>query len=134
MKNIAFFILVSCLASKSSVDFHHISFVILYKVGRASWVGDQPVARPLPTHRTTQTQNELTQASMRCVGFEPTIPPFERAKRVHVYEGICLVVHLTSLKNRGCISQNEKLISEPLKLVRSLCNLKIIIYLEQPTG
>jgi hypothetical protein len=26
-------------------------FVILYKVGRTSWTGDQPVARPLPTHR-----------------------------------------------------------------------------------
>jgi hypothetical protein len=24
------------------------------------WTGDQPVARPLPTHRTTQTQNKRT--------------------------------------------------------------------------
>jgi hypothetical protein len=28
------------------------------------WTGDQPVARPLPTHRTTQTQNKRTQTSM----------------------------------------------------------------------
>jgi hypothetical protein len=34
------------------------SFVILYTVGRTPWTGDQPVARPLPTHRTTQIQNK----------------------------------------------------------------------------
>jgi hypothetical protein len=34
---------------------HFFSFLILYTVGRASWTEDQPV-RPLPTHRTTQTQ------------------------------------------------------------------------------
>jgi hypothetical protein len=32
------------------------SFLILYTIGRTPWTGDQPVARPLPTHRTTQTQ------------------------------------------------------------------------------
>jgi hypothetical protein len=36
------------------------SFLILYTVGRAHWTGDQPVARPLPTHRATQTQNQST--------------------------------------------------------------------------
>jgi hypothetical protein len=39
-------------------------FLILYTVGRTPWTGDEPVARPLPTHRTTQTQNKRTQASM----------------------------------------------------------------------
>jgi hypothetical protein len=29
--------------------------------------------------RTTQTQNKLTQTSMPRMGFEPTIPAFERA-------------------------------------------------------
>jgi hypothetical protein len=29
------------------------SFLIPYTVGRTPWTGDQPVARPLPTHRTT---------------------------------------------------------------------------------
>jgi hypothetical protein len=29
------------------------SFLILYTVGRIHWTGDQPVTRPLPTHRTT---------------------------------------------------------------------------------
>jgi hypothetical protein len=34
------------------------SFLILYTVGRTAWTGDQLVARPLPKHRTTQTQNK----------------------------------------------------------------------------
>jgi hypothetical protein len=46
-------------------------------------MSDQPVARPLPTHRTTETQNKRTQTSMPSVGFEPTIPAFERARKVH---------------------------------------------------
>jgi hypothetical protein len=40
------------------------SFLILYTVGRTPWIGDQPVARPLPTYRTTQTET-----SMPRVGF-----------------------------------------------------------------
>jgi hypothetical protein len=39
------------------------NFVILYAVGRTPWMGDQPVERPLPTHRTTQIQNKHTHAS-----------------------------------------------------------------------
>jgi hypothetical protein len=34
------------------------SFVIFFRHGRTYWRSDQPVARPLPTHRTTQTQNK----------------------------------------------------------------------------
>jgi ubiquitin C-terminal hydrolase len=47
------------------------------------WTGDQPVARPLLTHRTTQTQNKRTQTSISQVEFEPTITAFERVKTVH---------------------------------------------------
>jgi hypothetical protein len=36
------------------------SFLIVYTVGGTPWTGDQPVARLLPTHRTTQTQNKRT--------------------------------------------------------------------------
>jgi hypothetical protein len=32
------------------------SFFILYIVGRTPWMGDQSVARPLPAHRTAQTE------------------------------------------------------------------------------
>jgi hypothetical protein len=45
--------------------------------------GTSPSARPLPAHRTAQTQNKRTQTSMSWVGLEPTIPVFERAKTVH---------------------------------------------------
>jgi hypothetical protein len=61
-------------------------FPKLYVDGRAPWMSDQPVARPLPTHRTTQTQNKRTQTSMPWVGFEHTIPAFERAKTVHALD------------------------------------------------
>jgi hypothetical protein len=33
-----------------------LQFLDLYTVGRTPWMGDQPVARPLPAHRTTQTE------------------------------------------------------------------------------
>jgi hypothetical protein len=43
-----------------------------------------PVARLLPTQRTTYTQKKRVQISMFRVGFEPTIPPvFEWAKIFH---------------------------------------------------
>jgi hypothetical protein len=73
--------------STALVDLGHIfSFSILYTTGRTTWTGDQPVARTLPTHIITQTQNKHTQAFMSCVGFEPTIPVFERAKTFHALD------------------------------------------------
>jgi hypothetical protein len=63
------------------------SFLILYTVGRTPWTGDQPVAGPLPTHRTTQIQNKRTHASMPWVGFEPMISTFKRTKEVHALDG-----------------------------------------------
>jgi hypothetical protein len=68
------------------------SFLILYTVGRTPGMGDQPAARPLPTHRTTQTHNISTQTSMPWVGFEPTIPVFERAKTVHALDRAATVI------------------------------------------
>jgi hypothetical protein len=37
------------------------SFLILCTGGRTPWTGNQPVARPLATHRTTQRQNKRTK-------------------------------------------------------------------------
>jgi hypothetical protein len=56
--------------------------------GRTPWASDQPVLRPLPRHRSTQTQNKRTH-KYPClwVGFEPTIPAFERVKTVHALDG-----------------------------------------------
>jgi hypothetical protein len=68
------------------------SFLILYTVCRTPWKEDQSVARPLPTHRTAQTQNKRTQTSMPQVGFEPTIPVFERAKMVHALDRLVTVI------------------------------------------
>jgi hypothetical protein len=34
-------------------------------VGRTPWTGDQPVARPLPTHRTTHTQTSMLLSGIR---------------------------------------------------------------------
>jgi hypothetical protein len=58
----------------------------LYTVGRTPWTGDQFVARNLPPDRATQTKSKRTQTFMPCVGFEPTIPVFERAKAVHALD------------------------------------------------
>jgi hypothetical protein len=55
-------------------------------VGRTAWTGDEPVARPLPSYRTAQTQNRRTQTFMPEVGFETIIPVFERPKTVHALD------------------------------------------------
>jgi hypothetical protein len=44
-------------------------FLNPYTVGTTPWTEDQPVARPLPTHRTAKTQNKCTQTFMPRVGF-----------------------------------------------------------------
>jgi hypothetical protein len=70
-------------------------FLILYTGGMTPWTGDQPVARPLPAHRTTQTQNKRKQTSMSRVTFEttiPVIPVFERVKTVHASHCAATVV------------------------------------------
>jgi hypothetical protein len=68
------------------------SSLILYTDGRTPWASDQSVARPLPTHRTTQTQNKRIQISMPRVGFEPTIPVFELAKTVYALSHTATVI------------------------------------------
>jgi hypothetical protein len=68
------------------------NFLIFYTVGRSPWTEDQPVARPLPAHRTAQKQNKRTQISMRQVGFEPTIPVCEQAKRIHALDRAATVI------------------------------------------
>jgi hypothetical protein len=53
------------------------SFSILYTVDRSSWTG---ISR---RKAATYTQNKRTQIPMPRVGFEATIPVFERAKTFH---------------------------------------------------
>jgi hypothetical protein len=71
-------------------------FLNPYTVGRTPWTGYQPVARPLPTRRTTQTQNKRTQTSMSWVGFEPTILVFQQAKIAHALDRAATVICLFS--------------------------------------
>jgi hypothetical protein len=82
------------------------SFLIQYTVGSTPWTGDQPVARQLPTHRTTQTQNERTQTSMPRVGFEPMTPVFERAKTVHASDRVATVIGMFHFNCFVWISRN----------------------------
>jgi hypothetical protein len=55
-------------------------------------MGDQPVARPLPAQRRTQTQNKRAQTSMPKVGFKPMIPVFEWAKAVHALDSVATMM------------------------------------------
>jgi hypothetical protein len=66
------------------------SFLIFFTVGRTPWTGDQLFARLLPAHGIAQTQNKRIQTSMPQVGFEPTIPVYERAKTVIMPETVWL--------------------------------------------
>jgi hypothetical protein len=71
-----------------------LKFLILYIVDSTAWTGDQPVARPLPTHRTTETQNKCTQTCVPRVGLEITIPAFERAKTVYALDRTAIGIGL----------------------------------------
>jgi hypothetical protein len=68
------------------------SFLILYIVGMTPWMRDQPFAKPPPIYRTTQTENKSTQTFMARVGFETTIPVFERAKTFHALDHASTVI------------------------------------------
>jgi hypothetical protein len=64
------------------------SFLILYTVSRTPWTGDQPIARPLPTYRTTQRHTKHTQYRYPCLELDsnPPIPAFKRAKTVNALD------------------------------------------------
>jgi hypothetical protein len=69
----------------------HFSFLILKQsVGLLGRGISQSQDRYL--HWTTQTQNRRTQTSMPWVGFEPTIPVFERAKTAHALDRAAAVI------------------------------------------
>jgi hypothetical protein len=102
-------------------------FLNLYTVGRTSWTGDQPVARPLPTHRTTQTQNKSTQTFMPRVEFEPTIPLFERTKSVHAWDRAATVMGFQTYR----VTKNST--NPPLLYTRSTQNyLELISHHTSP--
>jgi hypothetical protein len=55
-------------------------------------MGDQPITRPLPTHRTTQKQNKRTETTMLQVGFEPMTPVVKRMKAVRTLDRMPTVI------------------------------------------
>jgi hypothetical protein len=54
-------------------------------------MGDQPVARSLPTQNTTN-KKKRTQTSMPQMGFEATTPVVEQAKMVHALDCMATVI------------------------------------------
>jgi hypothetical protein len=104
------------------------SFLILYTVGRTPWTSDYPVARPLSTQRTTQTQNKRTHIAMPQVGFEPTIPAFERARTVDASESaatvidMCCYMYSWNLQKKAIVCVNTRLIKWTDFLTYSLTN------------
>jgi hypothetical protein len=78
-----------------------IQFLHLYAAGRAFWTGDQPVARLLPTQRTTQRQNKCTETSMPQVEFELTIPVFEWAKTVLALDRAATVIGINFISKKN---------------------------------
>jgi hypothetical protein len=74
--------LPSSMALQPSEPWQFFSCLIPHTVIRTPWMGDQPIARPIPAHRTAQTQNTRTQTSMPRVEIAPMNPVFERAKMV----------------------------------------------------
>jgi hypothetical protein len=51
------------------------SVLIVYTVGKILWTRDQPVARPLSTHRMTQTENKCTQRDIHALSTIRTHDP-----------------------------------------------------------
>jgi hypothetical protein len=97
------------------------SFLILYTDGTTPWTGDQPVARSLPTNRTTQTRNKSKQTSKPRVGFEPMSSAFERAKTVHALECAAAVM------GRKYLYRNNKVYN----LISDI-NYKLIMFETRP--
>jgi hypothetical protein len=68
------------------------SFLIFYTIGRLFRRGISLSLGRYLHKRTTQTQNKQTQTSMPQVGFELTIPVFDRAKTVHALAHAATVI------------------------------------------
>jgi hypothetical protein len=54
------------------------SFLILYTAGGTVWTGDQPIARPLRTHRTTH-KHRINDTDIHALGGIRTYDPSVRA-------------------------------------------------------
>jgi hypothetical protein len=75
----------------------YFSYLIVYTIGRTPWTREQPIARLLPRHRTTKSQNKRTQTSMTRVEFELTTLMFERGKTGHALDQAATVIGVCEL-------------------------------------
>jgi hypothetical protein len=69
-----------------------------YTDGRTTWTSDQPVARPLPKHRTTQHRINAHTDIHALSGIRTQDPTFERTKRVHVLHRASTVIGKESFR------------------------------------
>jgi hypothetical protein len=86
---------------------------LFYTDGRTPWTGDQPVARPLPTQRTTQTQNKRIYKHT-CL--EPMIPVFKRAKTFHALDRAATVIGFFVIQGNQILNKHFQKVTE-LKLI-----------------
>jgi len=67
-------IILQCIGHSGTVpvqNFNFWTYESIWAVGRIPWTGDQPNARPLPTHDNTNTTEKRGHTSMSWVRFEP---------------------------------------------------------------
>jgi hypothetical protein len=70
-----------------------VSFMIIFTEGRTPWTSDQLFAKPLPNHRTTQSQNKhiYTPNIHALIGIR-TYDPSLRASTVHALDSSTTVI------------------------------------------
>jgi hypothetical protein len=106
--SVSLFPVAAILEHRTSVKrFVSLQFLNSKTIGRTPQMEDQPVARPLPI----QTRNKHRQTSMPWVGFEPTIPAFERVKTIHALNRAATV---TGFYSTGNIKSYWPLSNSPL--------------------
>jgi hypothetical protein len=105
----------------------HFSFLIL--VGRTPWTGDQPVARPLPTHK-----HRIDATYMPWVGFESTILMFELAKIFNSLDLAATMIgrKINKEKSWWCCEERRK--KEKYGKSGKKCRKKTVVNVEEYTG
>jgi hypothetical protein len=86
---------------------HFLLFWILFTVDRTPWMGDKSFTRPLPTLRTTQTQNKHTNISFCSrIRTHDHDPVCKREKTVHPYTARPLRSAYALIALLKCIFEN----------------------------
>jgi hypothetical protein len=107
---------------------------LLYTVGRTPWTSDQPVARPLPTHRTTQTQNNAHRhpAASAIWTHDPSVPAGEDGSCLRLRGHCDWLTRFMGTPNSMRILYNTSLLTEShdfLKSTNSWCAVSLYSHL-----